>query len=231
MGEEPDSEGLEEYVVETYTPLEPYTFVCSGVFENINRDRLEKFLTDLGGRVTSAVSGKTDYLLIGTKLEDGREVNTSTKYKGAEKKNVPILNEDGLVTFLRRTLSNQYFTLDNYQNWTDPLGCKRRLKGLDKANIAADIDIGVDPEIKKKVGLLLTEKYKPVTTNDLIGNKCNVDSLIQWLKDWDNINIHGNKKKVKASFGSWRSAPNLNAKAALISGPPGIGKTSTARIV
>ena len=30
---------------------------------------------------------------------------------------------------------------------------------------------------------------------------------------------------------SWTDAPNLNAKAALLSGPPGIGKTSAARIV
>lgn len=30
---------------------------------------------------------------------------------------------------------------------------------------------------------------------------------------------------------SWNDAPNVNARAALISGPPGIGKTSTARIV
>jgi len=33
------------------------------VFDNIARDRLEDFLKELGARVTSAVSGKTDYLI------------------------------------------------------------------------------------------------------------------------------------------------------------------------
>jgi replication factor C subunit 1 len=30
---------------------------------------------------------------------------------------------------------------------------------------------------------------------------------------------------------AWGDMPNINARAALISGPPGIGKTSAARIV
>lgn len=30
---------------------------------------------------------------------------------------------------------------------------------------------------------------------------------------------------------SWNDAPNVNARAALLSGPPGIGKTSTARMI
>jgi NAD-dependent DNA ligase len=48
--------------------------VCSGVFENITRDKIEVFILDHGGRRTGAVSGKTDYLLVGHKMEDGREV-------------------------------------------------------------------------------------------------------------------------------------------------------------
>jgi len=52
------------------------------------------------------------------------------------------------------------------------------------------------------------------------------------LKDWDDVNIRGNKKQVKPSRGqSWQDLPRINAKAALLSGPPGIGKTSAARIV
>jgi len=58
-----------------------------------------------------------------------------------------------------------------------------------------------------------------------------VDSLRDWLKDWDDIHIKGNKKQVKGFHGNWQNAPRVNAKAAMISGPPGIGKTSTARII
>ena len=37
------------------TPLIDLTFVFSGVFENISRERIEQFVMELGGRITSAV--------------------------------------------------------------------------------------------------------------------------------------------------------------------------------
>lgn len=54
--------------------LDGITIVLSGVFEILAREKLENFINQHGGRCTSAVSGKTDYLLIGTHLEDGRAV-------------------------------------------------------------------------------------------------------------------------------------------------------------
>jgi replication factor C subunit 1 len=77
-----------------------------------------------------------------------------------------------------------------------------------------------------------TERYKPQTVYDLIGNTAVVDQLYEWLKDWDDVCIRGNKKQVNFRKGlNWADQPNINARAVLISGPPGIGKTSAARIV
>jgi replication factor C subunit 1 len=77
-----------------------------------------------------------------------------------------------------------------------------------------------------------TERYKPKNVYDLIGNKAVIDQLYEWLKDWDEVCIRGNKKQVPFRKGqSWQDQANVNARAALLSGPPGIGKTSTARIV
>ena len=53
--------------------LEGLTIVCSGVFNEISRDKLEQLIAEHGGRCTGSVSGKTDYLITGYKLEDGRE--------------------------------------------------------------------------------------------------------------------------------------------------------------
>lgn len=71
--------------------------------------------------------------------------------------------------------------------------------------------------------------------------------LEEWLKDWDDVHIRGNKKTPiqnnsyrggRGGYGgyqgggsNWGNAPNINARAVLISGPPGIGKSSAARIV
>jgi hypothetical protein len=39
------------------------------------------------------VSGKTDYLIVGYKLEDGREVTQGSKYAGAKKNGTAIVTE------------------------------------------------------------------------------------------------------------------------------------------
>jgi len=54
--------------------LEGMTIVLSGEFKTVTRPKLEEQLRDMGAKVTSAVSGKTDCLVVGYKLEDGREV-------------------------------------------------------------------------------------------------------------------------------------------------------------
>jgi replication factor C subunit 1 len=48
--------------------------VLTGTFETISRDNLGKFIEEKGGFNKQGVSGKTNYLIIGNKLEDGREV-------------------------------------------------------------------------------------------------------------------------------------------------------------
>ena len=77
-----------------------------------------------------------------------------------------------------------------------------------------------------------TEKYRPKNIYELIGNQAVVDQLYEWLKDWDETILKGKKKQVSFRRGqSWQDVANINARAALLSGPPGIGKTSAARIV
>lgn len=78
-----------------------------------------------------------------------------------------------------------------------------------------------------------TDLYCPETIYDLVGNEGAVNQLFEWLKDWDDVHIRGNKKEVKGPRFSrnWNDVPRINAKAALLSGPPGVGKTSACRII
>lgn len=45
--------------------------------------------------------------------------------------------------------------------------------------------------------------------------------------------INGRKKKLPPPKrgGSWSSVPNINARAIMVSGPPGIGKSSVVKII
>ena len=55
--------------------LSGLTIVVTGVFNTISRDKIVELITDYGARNTGSVSGRTDYLIAGFKLEDGRDVS------------------------------------------------------------------------------------------------------------------------------------------------------------
>ena len=51
----------------------PLKIVITGVFMGITRDSIELLVEELGGKKVGSVSGLTDYLITGYKLEDGRD--------------------------------------------------------------------------------------------------------------------------------------------------------------
>lgn len=67
-----------------------------------------------------------------------------------------------------------------------------------------------------------TEKYKPTEIKDIIGNKELVRRISDWLTNWQD--------HYKKGFTGDADEMN-NFRALLLSGPPGIGKTTTATVV
>lgn len=72
------------------------------------------------------------------------------------------------------------------------------------------------------------DRYKPASVEDLVGNKALIGRLVAWLKDWEAIHIK--KTKPKPAFDA-RTGTNPGARAVLLSGPPGIGKSTAALLV
>jgi len=64
------------------TPLSGKTFVLTGVLETLNRDEAKKIIQNLGGRVSSSVSKKTDFVVVGedpgSKLDKAKRLGIKT---------------------------------------------------------------------------------------------------------------------------------------------------------
>lgn len=67
-----------------------------------------------------------------------------------------------------------------------------------------------------------TEKYKPTRIQDILGNKETVKKINDWLANWQTNYAKGFEGEGD-DMDNWRSI--------LLSGPPGIGKTTTASVV
>ncbi len=98
-----DSESVMDVDIPRAKPgsLQGYLFVFTGEPIHISRGQVERLVRDCGGVVRTAVSGKTDYLVIGSKFEDGRDVISGNKYKKAKEKKTTILNELDLFKLIR----------------------------------------------------------------------------------------------------------------------------------
>jgi len=74
--------------------LQGLTFVVTGKLELFSRKQIENVLRNLGADVTSSVSSKTDYVIVGEK--------PGSKFDKAQQLGVNILNEQQFVDFLRK---------------------------------------------------------------------------------------------------------------------------------
>lgn len=91
-------------------------------------------------------------------------------------------------------------------------------------------DIQQQPQIP--LSELWTDKYIPKQISDIIGNQQQLRNLETWLDNWDNCILRGHKNDEKNKTGKkFSKNENVNARAAIISGPPGIGKTSSVRVL
>jgi len=75
-------------------PLKGKTFVFSGALENYTRDEAKEVVQNLGGRVTSSVSGETDFVVTGK--------DPGSKLEEAKKQKVKIIDEEKFKNLLEK---------------------------------------------------------------------------------------------------------------------------------
>ena len=186
----------------------------TGVMELTGREEIESKILELGGKVATNVSGKTDILVAGDVLEDGRPAKESSKFKNAQEKGVRILGEEEFLKFIEEKIRAAPKVTSS----------KPLLEAIPPKQESFKISAAVPMKAREATAIrtnevdrdsmLWVDKYRPENLIDIIGSADIVKKLRDWLKDWEVVHI---KKALKANF----SKENPGAKAVLLSGPPG----------
>uniref|UniRef100_A0A915E7Y1 AAA+ ATPase domain-containing protein n=1 Tax=Ditylenchus dipsaci TaxID=166011 RepID=A0A915E7Y1_9BILA len=84
--------------------------------------------------------------------------------------------------------------------------------------------------LKKQLDLPWVDKYKPIQQKELVGqhtDKSPFNKLVSWLRDWPKYNLGVRALQKKSRPNQYQAqSDGTSFKAALLSGPPGIGKTT-----
>ncbi|TPX38378.1 hypothetical protein SmJEL517_g00196 [Synchytrium microbalum] len=206
-GSKPIPEGAENCLLVGISNL---TFVFTGDLSSISRDDAKQLVERYGARVTSAVSGKTTYLVVG-------EEPGESKTKKATELKVKILDEDGLFELIATRPGKDGSAPEKKKSAATIKKEKEIIKSVNEAQKAASTPVAsASGNVSRPPppSGLWTDKYKPKSYSEVLGNKGIIEKLAKWLKDW-----HSSTKNAK------------EPKAALLSGPPGLGKTTAAHLV
>jgi len=156
-----------------------------------------------------------------TKKSTSKPKDTATKSKATKSKAAKSKATKGFKGTLVKPLEAES---SEDENAVDCTIVKKEANTL--AGFEMQLINGKKAKLNEK-SLMWVDKYKPKTIKDIIGQhtpKSNANALKNWLINWEK------NKDVKVKFGAKNDA-GLGLRACLLSGLPGIGKTTTATLV
>ncbi|GAB0097989.1 Replication factor C subunit 1 [Sergentomyia squamirostris] len=204
------------------------SFIITGILESLEREEATQLIKDHGGRVMGTVSKKLDYVVLG-------EEAGPTKLKKIEQFGTKKLSEDGLFDLIREKsvgmmkASGSSSSLKRKHEDTRKDEGKKERK-VEEPKITVKCELNVTGNVGGK--LPWVDKYAPTSPKQIIGQHgaaSNMVKLTNWLTKW--YSNHDGKKKLQRPSPWAKSDDGAYFKAALLSGPPGVGKTTTASLV
>ncbi|KAH0946169.1 hypothetical protein HN011_006968 [Eciton burchellii] len=229
------------------------SFLITGVLDSLERNEAEELIQKYGGRTVNAVSGKVNYIIVGDEAgpaklakanslgikqisEDGLLEMIRTKPKGkvedikpAAKRNVKKISNKS-ESSKTESPSKTETSFTSPEKIKTPSPSTMKTKTLSPISTQISDTSGGSQEIITSIGSQpLVEKYRPKTMKKIIGqqgDKSSANNLYIWLRDW-----HKNRQDPKFNDGTGKQTHGQSFKAALLSGPPGVGKTTTAQVV
>ncbi|KAI9792417.1 MAG: hypothetical protein M1816_002301 [Peltula sp. TS41687] len=209
------------------------TFVFTGTLDTLGREAGQELVKRYGGKVTTAPSGKTNYVVLGA--EAGPK-----KIEMIRKNKIPTINEDGLFELIRKLPPNggdsKAAAAHEEKKQKEEQKVKemaaqmereeKRLGGAGGAGLAGSSQptkggvAKTGPTVENR---LWTVKYAPSAMSHICGNKGPVEKLQRWLREWP--------KSQRIKFKKAGPDGSYCFRAVIIHGPPGIGKTTAAHLV
>lgn len=213
--------------------LSGLSFVFTGVLQTIGREEAQALVKRYGGKVTGQPSSKTSFVVLGD--DAGPSKLAKIKSHG-----IKTIDENGLFDLIRKlpayggsgkgallAQEKKRAEEEKVRQQVAEMEAEEQAKKAQEATAAKKAAAGrgtKEPhaQVAPASAPLLTSKYAPTQLNHICGNKSQVEKIQSWLKNWP--------KSKKYNF-QRRGADGLGGERAIIvSGPPGIGKTTAAHL-
>ncbi|RHZ64473.1 replication factor C subunit 1 [Aspergillus thermomutatus] len=230
---DPVAGGTSELPVGAENCLAGLSFVFTGVLDTLGREEGQNLVKKYGGKVTTAPSSKTSYVVLGSDAGP-KKLQTIQDHK------LKTINEEGLFELIRRLPAN-----GGDSKAAEKHAAKKKAEEDKIKAMAAEIEAEEKRKLKAKEAMtpkafagsqtpsasqgakvddqLWTTKYAPTSMNMICGNKGAVEKLQNWLHNWHKNAKFNFSRPGKDGSGVYRSV--------MIHGPPGIGKTTAAHLV
>ncbi|KAL1939716.1 hypothetical protein VTO73DRAFT_9749 [Trametes versicolor] len=193
------------------------SFVFTGELSSLAREEAVELAKRYGGRVVGQPSSKTSYVVLGSDAGP-------SKLKAIEKNKLQTLDEDGFLNLIATRVVDESALDDKARKKIEKekeaiRDSAKEMERREKQTAKTTAGTGAKPAASNQ---LWTQRYAPQTLKEICGNKGQVEKLQEWLGSWSGSLQCGFKKPGKNGMNIYR--------AVMVTGPPGIGKTTSAHL-